>query len=103
MDSPTEEITIRIVKMFLDDIVKDFSHVNIEIQLANVLKQCIHYGLSEWQEMYRQVLTILGAGLKVQNIKAYNSFIECIFEERQIHERKEAEKNIQEVVNSMGV
>jgi hypothetical protein len=103
MDNPTDEITVRIARIYLEDIVKDFSRVNIEIQLANILKQSIHYGLSEWQEIYKQVLTILGVCLKVQSTKAYNSFIECIFEERQINEREEAENNIQEIVNSMRV
>lgn len=102
MNNPTDEITIRIVRLHLDSINKDYSVRNIEIQLAEILKQSIHYGISRWKDLYRECLLILAACLKVSNQKAYNAFMDFVFSESEFS-REEAENNIQEIVNNMVV
>lgn len=103
MNSPTDEITIRIVKIHLDSINKDYSVRNIKIQLAEILKQSIYYGISQWKDLYREILLILAACLKVSNQKAYNAFMDFVFDDLSEFSREEAEVNIQEIVNNMVV
>lgn len=103
MDNPTEEITIRIVKLSLDNLSKDFSNETIGFELNEILKKSIHYGLSEWEEMYRQCLLILGACLKTVNPEAYKSFIDFVFNDTDLEERKIAEESIQEIADNIKV
>lgn len=103
MDNPTEEITIRIVNFSLDNLVKDFSEETIGFELNEILKKSIHYGLTEWEEMYRNCLLILGACLKSVNANAYKAFIDFVFDDEDYEKKKIAEESIQEIVNDMKV
>jgi hypothetical protein len=103
MDNPTDEITIRIINFSLDNLSKNFSEESIGFELNEILKKSIHYGLTEWKEMYLSCLLILGACLKSVNASAYKAFIDFVFDDEDYEKKEIAEEGIQEIVNNIKV